>query len=207
MVSHKVRTNSSLQLCVRKRSRFRPWLWPSRLLSRFTRPVPLGVWVTNYVFQRLLDVNNDCPWMVHFTSRVCGRVQIGKNVWRSFAISGGCYIQGYNGIEIGDDTVFAPGVKIISANHSFSGLQKVHNALTKPIRIGRRCWLGANSIILPEVELGDDVIVGAGAVVDRSFPPLSIVAGVPARLIRIREHLNLKVPFNPVVILEGAQNA
>lgn len=122
--------------------------------------------------------------MVHFTSRVAGDVRIGRNVWRSFALSGGCYVQGGSGIEIGDDTRFAPGVKIISANHDPDDLGKY--LPSPPIRIGRRCWIGANAVILPGVELGDRVTVGAGAVVTKSFPAGSVLVGVPARCIRQR---------------------
>ena len=59
---------------------------------------------------------------VHYTSYVYGDVKIGKNVWVSFATSGGCYIQGDNGIKIGDNTIFAPGIKIISANHDIKNI-------------------------------------------------------------------------------------
>jgi len=73
-------------------------------------------------------------------------------------------------------------VKIISANHKIEDLSK--HEKTRPIRIGKDCWLGANAIILPGVELGDRVIVGAGTVVTKSFPSNCIIMGVPARIIR-----------------------
>jgi acetyltransferase-like isoleucine patch superfamily enzyme len=118
---------------------------------------------------------------VHFTSRVVpGRgIEIGRDVWKSFALSGGCYVQGVNGIQIGDGTLFAPGVKIISANHDPRQLHRWIEA--PPIRIGKRCWIGANAVILPGVQLGDDVKVGAGAVVTRSVPSGLTVVGNPAR--------------------------
>lgn len=119
--------------------------------------------------------------MIHFTSTVVGDVSIGRNVWVSFAVSGGCYVQGINGVQIGDDTIFAPGVKIISANHEPRDLCRWVKA--RPLVIGARCWIGANAVILPGVELGDNVVVGAGAVVTRSFPQASTIAGVPARVI------------------------
>ena len=109
-------------------------------------------------------------------------IEIGDNVWLSFALSGGCYIQAINGIEVGDGTLFAPGVKIISANHNLEDTSTHQDGL--PIRIGKRCWIGTNAVILPGVELGDDVVVAAGAVVTQSFPSRAIVAGVPARLMR-----------------------
>jgi acetyltransferase-like isoleucine patch superfamily enzyme len=150
-----------------------------------TTPVPLGLWLVNFFMQRIMLINAKAPCMVHFTSRVTDRIIIGKNVWKSFALSGGCYIQGINGITIGDDTVFAPGVKIISANHDFCDLSRWKK--TEQIRIGKRCWIGANAVILPGVQLGDDVIVGAGAVVTKSFPSCLIIAGVPAKVISNRD--------------------
>lgn len=121
--------------------------------------------------------------MVHYTSRVMHpqRIQIGDGVWFSFAVSGGCYIQGTNGLKIGDCTIFAWGVKIISANHDPSNPTNWISA--EPIEIGKHCWLGANAIILPGVKIGDYCVIAAGAVVTKSFPDRSIVAGVPAQLI------------------------
>ena len=172
---------SNLQSSIYKSGRYRPWLWPVRLLNRLTSPIPAGLWLANSFFQKVLDINNDIPWMVNFTSRVCGNIEIGQNVWVSFAVSGGCYIQGGNGIEIGDDTIFAPGVKIISANHSKGDLTRWEPG--PPIHIGKRCLIGANAVILPTVTLGDDCIVGAGSVVKDNFPNGSILAGVPAKRI------------------------
>jgi acetyltransferase-like isoleucine patch superfamily enzyme len=89
--------------------------------------------------------------------------------------------RGGNGIEVGDDTIFAPGAKIISENHDPDDLGRWKPA--QPVHIRKRCWIGANAVILPAVELGDDVVVGAGAVVTRSFAKGSILAGAPARTI------------------------
>jgi acetyltransferase-like isoleucine patch superfamily enzyme len=143
--------------------------------------MPMSRWLVNWIFQRIFRLNSQVPFQIHFTSTVSGKLSIGRNVWKSFALSGGCYVQGINGIEIGDDTIFAPGVKIISANHRKGDLSK--SAPAEPIRIGKRCWIASNSVILPGVQLGDDVIVGAGAVVTKSFPSGSVIGGVPAKLI------------------------
>ena len=142
--------------------------------------------VINFLFKHFLRVNVECPWSVHFTSTVVGadKIKIGDGVERSFILSGGCYIQGGNGIEIGKGTIFAPGVKIISANHNLSNLS--HWLTDKPIKIGSFCWIGANAVILPAVELGDNVVVGAGAVVTKSFPSNVTIAGNPAEIIRNR---------------------
>lgn len=156
-----------------------------RFIKHPTSPLPFGLWLLNLIVQRLFGVNGQAPWMVHYTSSVVAadKIKIGRNVWVSFAVSGGCYIQGGNGISIGDDTLFAPGVKIISANHD--PRQDIHEwAPSSPITIGQNCWIGANAVILPGVTLGDRCIVGAGAVVTKSFPAGSVVAGVPAAPIK-----------------------
>jgi carbonic anhydrase/acetyltransferase-like protein (isoleucine patch superfamily) len=139
---------------------------------------------TNFVFQRVIGLNRDCPWAVHFTSRVTtpSRVKVHRSALASFAVSGGCYIQGGNGIEIEEGTIFAPGVKIISANHTPDDLSQ--HLPAEPVRIGAYCWIGANAVILPGVCLGDRVVVGAGAVVTKSVPAGCVVVGVPARIIR-----------------------
>jgi len=91
-------------------------------------------------------------------------------------------VQGGNGISIGEGTVFGPGVKIVSANHNAKDLSTWEPA--ESIRIGKACWIGANAVILPGVEIGDSSIVGAGAVVTKSFPAKSVVAGNPAKTIK-----------------------
>jgi carbonic anhydrase/acetyltransferase-like protein (isoleucine patch superfamily) len=168
------------------RGRFRPWLWPWRLFGRLTNPVQPGVWLINVFVQRILRINSSVPWMVHFTSVVWGRVSIGRDVWKSFAVSPGCYVQGHNGVNIGDDTIFGPGIKIISANHDPDNLDGGWLD-AEPVNIGKRCWIGANAVILPGVQLGDDVIIGAGAVVTKSFPSGSVIAGVPAQVVSVRD--------------------
>jgi acetyltransferase-like isoleucine patch superfamily enzyme len=102
-------------------------------------------------------------------------------VERSFAVSGGCYFQAGNGIEIGDGTIFGPAVRMISADHDMTNGAMWKPA--RPIRIGRNCWIGASAIILPGVELGDRVVIGAGAVVTRDVPAGSVAVGNPARVI------------------------
>lgn len=153
-------------------------------------PRGTGLWLLNVLVQRIFGVNRNTPWMVNYTSRVIcpERITIGQDVWVSFAVSGGCYIQGGNGIYIGAKTLFAPGVKIISANHDPD--KEMQWMPSPPVEIGRECWIGANAVILPGVKLGDGCVVGAGAVVTKSFPAHTIVIGVPAQgKSRIRQNV------------------
>ena len=133
-------------------------------------------------FRLFFGLNREAAIPVHFTSIVINpsKIKIGKNVHRSFLNSNGCYFQPINGIFIDDDTIIAPGVKIISANHDSSELNK--HSVARGISIGKNCWLGANSVILPGVYLGDNTIVAAGAVVTKSFENGNVVIkGIPAR--------------------------
>lgn len=89
-------------------------------------------------------------------------------------------------IEIGDHNMFGPGVYLTDSNHRFDAKSWV-TATDMDIgrlRIGNGCWIGARAVILKDVVLGDRCVVGAGAVVTRSFPSGSVIAGVPARLLR-----------------------
>lgn len=157
-------------------------LWRA-CLYRIKKPFAgLGLRILNYIVQRIFGVTGKCPWPVNYTSRCTGRVVIGKNVWKSFAVSGGCYIQGINGIIIGDDTFFAPGVKIISANHVPG--RRDEWIKCKPIEIGKHVWIGANVTILPGITIGDYAVIGANAVVTSDIPSYSVAVGVPAKVIR-----------------------
>ncbi len=98
--------------------------------------------------------------------------------------SNNCYFQSYDAnIEIGHGTYIAPGVGIITSNHDVYDLTQRSGAAD--VVIGKGCWVGMNSILLPGVELGDHTIVGAGAVVTHSFPQgYCMVAGNPAKMIK-----------------------
>lgn len=156
---------------------------PRNLLEYFLSPATWGLRIVNFLYQKIFRINSEVPFMVHYTSVVRKTVFLGKHVAFYLANSGGCYIQGINKIYIGDYTMIAPGVKIISANHDVNDPEK-HDKSAEPIRIGSYCWLGTNSIILPGVQLGNHVVVGAGAVVTKSFGPYVVIAGNPAKVIK-----------------------
>lgn len=155
---------------------------PSNIIEYLFSPTSVNIRLVNFFFQKVLRINAEVPFMVHYTSTVSQTVFLGKGVAQYFANSGNCYVQGINKVYIDDYTIFAPGVKIISANHDKKDYH-THDKTTQPVRIGKNCWLGTNSVILPGVELGDNVIVAAGAVVTKSFPSDVIIAGVPAKVI------------------------
>jgi acetyltransferase-like isoleucine patch superfamily enzyme len=110
-------------------------------------------------------------------------ISIGNNV----GISSGCFISVRGKIDIGDDVIFGPGVKIFSENHNFDDPGKTINnqgTSRKGIIIKSGSWIGANSIILDGVSIGANSIVSAGSVVTNNIPDGIIVAGIPAKKIR-----------------------
>lgn len=152
----------------------------------------LGLYVLNTLIKTFFGFNKG-DLLVNYTSRLnlskYVKVHAGENVQKvylSFALSGGCYYQAYNGLEIGAGTLWAFGCKFISTNHSFSNLSKPTKG--QPIRIGRNVWMGSNVVILPEIQIGDFAIIGAGAIVTKDINAYEIVAGNPARLIAKRCH-------------------
>jgi acetyltransferase-like isoleucine patch superfamily enzyme len=141
--------------------------------------IPLSMWF----MQKVLGFNRWAYWPVHFASTVVGANNVYVGVGAYPGYMPGCYIQGLGGIYVGDYTIMAPNVGIISANHDVHDSRAHMNV--SPIRIGRYAWIGMNATILPGVELGDHTVVGAGSVVTRSFPEgYCVIAGNPARLVR-----------------------
>ncbi|KAJ5205639.1 sugar O-acetyltransferase [Penicillium cf. griseofulvum] len=90
-------------------------------------------------------------------------------------------------VSIGDNVMIGPNVNIITGEHE-TGIEarKAHRGLefTRPIVIGDDCWIGANVTILAGVTIGHGSSIGAGSVVKRDIPALSVAVGSPARVIR-----------------------
>jgi acetyltransferase-like isoleucine patch superfamily enzyme len=145
-------------------------------------PISFKIWF----FQKILGFNKSAYWPVHYTSKV----EIASNIYCGIetcpGYMPGCYIQGMGKIFIDDYTQIAPNVGIITANHNLYN-NKEHTP-PQDIKIGKYCWIGMNSVILPGVELGDFTVVGAGSVVISSFTNgYCVIAGNPAREIKILE--------------------
>lgn len=113
-----------------------------------------------------------------------GRITIGRSTFmnRSFNASSAF------SIDIGEEVAFGSNVFLCDFDHSYSDpkIGRITSPLVSkgPIRIGHRCWIGANVYVTSGVELGDGCVVGANSVVTRSFPGNTVIAGAPARVIR-----------------------
>jgi acetyltransferase-like isoleucine patch superfamily enzyme len=105
---------------------------------------------------------------------------LGKNVF----INIGCRFQDTRGISIGDGTLIGHGSTLTTLNHDVDPDRRA-DMVPAPIVIGRQVWLGAAVTVVPGIRIGDGAIVGAGAVVTKDVPANAIVAGIPAKLIRM----------------------
>ncbi len=116
---------------------------------------------------------------------------IGKN---SIVLREGGYIQAEGGIFIGNYVRIANFCTLMSTNHDIFDHRKKH---AKPIIIHDYCWIGTRSIILAGVELGPKTVVGAGAVVTKSFPDgYCVIAGNPAKIIKTIEKEKVILPHS-----------
>ena len=126
--------------------------------------------------------------------------ECGKNVWivpplkftigKHITIGEGCYFnQGLTmiddwKIEIGDRCLFGPNVTLCTTGHAISPKHRGDGMYSFPIKIGNGCWIGANVVILPDVTIGDNSVIGAGSVVTKSIPANVIAFGSPCKVYR-----------------------
>jgi maltose O-acetyltransferase len=97
----------------------------------------------------------------------------------------GCHFEVGAAITIGDSVAFGHEVMVLTTSHEANHPQRrCGAAFSRSVRIGDGTWLGSRSLVLPGVTIGEGAIVGAGALVNRDVPPHTLVAGVPARVIR-----------------------
>lgn len=97
------------------------------------------------------------------------------------SIGARCWLNGFGGIAIGSDTMIGPGVFIHSANHKIVvGRVDPDEWDERPVTIGRGCWVGAGSIVLPGTTLDDGCVVGAGSVLHGHYGS-GVVFGPKAR--------------------------
>ncbi|MCA6514681.1 MAG: acyltransferase [Chitinophagaceae bacterium] len=100
-----------------------------------------------------------------------------------------CYIGCSGFISIGNNVMISPRVSIYAENHVFDSPDatiKSQGVKRESVVIEDDCWIAANSILLAGVTIGKGSVVAAGSVVTQDVPPFSVVAGVPARIIKNR---------------------
>jgi maltose O-acetyltransferase len=117
------------------------------------------------------------------------------------------YWDAKGGVKIGENVIIGPKNKIWTYNHDFhesSGyLPYGFDDIFKPVTIKSNVWIGLNVTICPGVTIGEGAIVGMGSVITKDVPPLAIVGGNPAQIIRFRnkeEYYKLKNERNLYLI-------
>lgn len=105
-------------------------------------------------------------------------IHLGKNVF----INACCCFQDQGGIYIGDNALIGHRVVLATIDHDLDPTDRRNHCA--PIRIGDRVWIGSGAIITKGVTIGDGAVVAAGAVVTKDVPALTVVGGVPARILK-----------------------
>lgn len=116
-------------------------------------------------------------------------IGVGLKIGNNSSIGPYSYIGCSGLIEIGNNVIMSPRVSIYAENHLFNDkdvLIMKQGVKREFVKIEDNCWIAANSVILSGVTIGQGSVVAAGSVVTKDVPPGSVVAGVPAKVIKSR---------------------
>jgi maltose O-acetyltransferase len=137
-----------------------------RLLRELLGDIGAGSWV-------------ESPFFCDYGSQI----NLGDRVF----VNMGCVFLDAAPITLGDDVQLGPNVQLLTSDHPRDAAERAHGRESAfPILIGARSWLGGGVIVLPGVEIGADVIVGAGSVVTRPLETGVVAAGNPCRVMSRR---------------------
>lgn len=116
---------------------------------------------------------------VPFYTNFGRHIRFGKNVFVNHA----CSFLDLGGITIEDNVLIGPRVNLVTEDHPVDPATR-RTLVLKPITIKRNAWIAANATILPGVTVGENAVVAAGALVNKDVPANTVVAGVPAKVIK-----------------------
>jgi len=118
---------------------------------------------------------------VHGGGRPVSRISIGRNCW----INDSCTFDASAAITIGNNVDLGQSVMILTNSHELGPSEsRAGSVIGLPVSIGDGVWVGARTTVLPGITIGPGAIVAAGSVVNRHVEADTMVAGVPARLVR-----------------------
>jgi acetyltransferase-like isoleucine patch superfamily enzyme len=140
-------------------------------------------------------------WIGHGTKIRCheGEVRIGDKT----VLGQECTISAYRQVSIGEQCIVADRVMLIDFDHNVADVERpirVQGIYKRDVRVGNNVWIGYGAQILRGVSVGDNAIIGSSAVVTRDVPANAVVAGAPARVIRMRDtprNLSWRDPVGP----------
>ena len=104
---------------------------------------------------------------------------------RNTRVNRNCRLDVRGSLHIGDNVSISPEVTILTASHGVN--DPMFRVEVRPVVVEDHVWIGTRAMIMPGVMLGRGSVVAAGAVVTRSVPPLTVVAGVPAKAVAARD--------------------
>lgn len=109
------------------------------------------------------------------------QIRLGKNFFSNFGLT----VLDEAEVTFGDNCFIGPNVSIYTACHSTDPAERNSGReWARPVHIGNDCWIGGSVTILPGVSIGDGCTIGAGSVVTKDIPPLSVAVGNPARVVK-----------------------
>lgn len=125
-----------------------------------------------------------------------GLAHIGKGVKIGSRSTFGndCFFGAAGGIEIGEDVVAGQYIRFHAENHNYADLTmpiRLQGIMHKGIVIGNNCWIGTGAVFLDGAVIGEGCVVAANAVVTKKFPANSVIGGVPAKIIKMRDERTL----------------
>lgn len=152
------------------------------ILSQFIMWMPIHF--IRWIFLKLLmkSIGTHTEFCRNLDIRSPHRVSVGSNT----TINKRALIDGRGGeLKIGNCVDIAQEAQIWTLQHDYNS--PCYAAVGKPVSIGDYAWIGTRAIILPGVNVGEGVVVAAGAVVTKDIEPYTVVAGVPAKKITERQ--------------------
>ncbi|MDE6357872.1 MAG: sugar O-acetyltransferase [Eubacteriales bacterium] len=155
----------------------------ARKLNReFNNSAPEEIEKREKILKKLFGSTGDSIYIEpNFICDYGFNIYVGENFYANF----NCLMLDTAEIRIGKNCMIAPNVSLYTATHPIDPTERMSGTeFGKGITIGDNCWLGGNSVILPGVKLGDNVVVGAGAVVTKSFGDNVVLGGNPAKVIK-----------------------
>ncbi len=175
----------------------------ARLLARLVRrrfltPTGRRLWTDGIAFigpKVTLQIGGNArielgrwSWLGHGTKIRCheGVVSIGAKT----VLGQECTISAYQHVSIGRECVIADRVMLIDFDHGVVEVDRpirLQGIYKRDVRVGHNVWIGYGACILRGVTIGNNAIIGTSSVVTRDVPPNAVVAGIPARVIRMRD--------------------
>ena len=165
------------------------WLrlrWRGRLVTDGLAFVGPGVKLqiapsARLVLGRWSWVGHGCKIRVHE-----GEVRIGAKT----VLGQECTISAFQSVSIGRECIFADKVMLIDFDHGIVEVERpirVQGIYMRPVEVGSNCWIGYGACVLRGVRVGDNSVLGTYAVATKDIPANAVTAGIPAKVIRMRD--------------------